>query len=192
MSCGNDRGSRSTNIHSNCVAEVVNHINDMQEAVQEDESCPTGCLNPLGGSMRSFKPVNTRPFILFTKEGFPFSIFTNIEKTNQETQLGVDCATQVFRVESVDGNCATLRGLVIEQVSKDGDGDKNNSQYNYNYNYSSSNNDKNKFVDVCDALADPFNNRIRGTNACVTVDLDCFCSIQCLNTLDDFIPLGFV
>lgn len=35
----------------NCVCDVVNFINDLQDAAEEDENnCPTNCLNPVLGA----------------------------------------------------------------------------------------------------------------------------------------------
>lgn len=184
MSCGKTKTTCTTSTvssNSNCVAEIINHINDMQEAVAETESCPTGCLNPLGGSMINHTPVNTRPVILYTAEGFPFAIYTNVQ-TNQTTQLNAKCATQLFRVESVDGNCATLRGLAIAQSNQGGQGGDKGKEGG-----------QHKFVDICDALSSNNNSSFRlvGTTSCVTVDLNCFCSVQCLNTLDDYVAPSY-
>ncbi|TKH36228.1 CotY/CotZ family spore coat protein, partial [Bacillus cereus] len=70
------------------------------------------------------------------------------------------CRSPIFRVESVDDDsCAVLRVLTVvlgdsSPVPPDND-------------------------PICTFLAVP-NARLVSTNTCLTVDLSCFCAIQCL------------
>ncbi|MDF2946221.1 MAG: cotZ [Bacillales bacterium] len=152
MGCGKHDKFNNTN----CVLDVVQFINDLQNAV-EDDDCPTGCLNPvLGGVVSPVNRANTRPFILYTECGDKFSAFFR-------TLDGRLCKSFVFRVESVEDNCAVLRVLGV------------------------------KFLDDCeevvgdvsmdDLLKDCKRIALFPTSSCITVDLRCFCAIQCLEDL---------
>jgi hypothetical protein len=72
----------------------------------------------------------------------------------------------VFRVESVDDNCAVLRALVNNNQVGGKDGNKNQT------------------VTFCDMVNGTSNqntqNMFFASNTCVTVDLDFFAAIQCL------------
>ncbi|AIK39971.1 MULTISPECIES: CotY/CotZ family spore coat protein [Bacillus] len=96
------------------------------------------------------KAANTRPFILFTKSGDPFEAYVPSANKN--------CHSPIFRVESVDENCcAVLRALIVI-IGKEPDKSPNS---------------------VCTYLTIP-HAKLRATSSCVTVDLHCFCGIQCL------------
>ncbi|PEE40647.1 CotY/CotZ family spore coat protein [Bacillus pseudomycoides] len=96
------------------------------------------------------KAANTRPFILFTKSGNPFEIY--VPSTNKY------CLSPIFRVESVDEDCfAVLRALIVV-LGKKPDTSPN---------------------PVCTYLTIP-HAELHATPSCITVDLTCFCGIQCL------------
>ncbi|WP_243521157.1 CotY/CotZ family spore coat protein [Bacillus pseudomycoides] len=96
------------------------------------------------------KAANTRPFILFTKSGNPFEAY--VPSTNK------NCRSPIFRVESIDKDCcAVLRALIVV-IGKEPDTSPN---------------------PVCTYLT--FSHaELRATSSCITVDLHCFCGIQCL------------
>lgn len=144
MSC------KDKHFNGNCVCDVVRFINDLQDAVIEDDNrCPESCLRPvLGATNGPCNKPNTRPFILYTKDGSPFEAYFN-------SGSGSNCTSRIFRVESVDGCCAVLRVLQIEPGA-----DTPNA--------------------ICQYLAGEGNRRLVATSQCVVVDLDCFCAIQCL------------
>ncbi|WP_018664522.1 CotY/CotZ family spore coat protein [Heyndrickxia acidiproducens] len=103
--------SKSYDNHSHaCVCDVVHFINDIQDAAVEDSSCPTNCLNPvLGGNKGHHSHVNTRPFILYTKDGKPFE---PVYKNDYFESCDDFCEESKFlRVENVDGCCAVVRVL---------------------------------------------------------------------------------
>lgn len=58
----------------NCVAEAVENINDLQNAVEED--CPTSCYSNLLSPSHSLG--DTVPFVLFTSKSKPFVAFGNV------------------------------------------------------------------------------------------------------------------
>ena len=162
MGCGkNVHPSPST---GNCVCDVVKAIADIQEqAVTDCGSCPTSCfLEPLGGLV---SPVNnradTRVFMLLNKDGTPFSsLFRYTAPGTTNSQCGISI---FFRVEEVfDNCCATLR--VLAPLSTVGG------------------------TTIVDFLGDNgvtlesfcLVNDWDATTSCVTVDLNCFCAIQCV------------
>lgn len=105
---------------------------------------------PFLGPHYTTKVANTRPFILFTKSGTPFEAY--VPSTNK------NYLSPIFRVESVDEDCcAVLRALIVI-VGKEPDTSPN---------------------PVCTYLTIP-HAELRATASCITVDLTCFCGIQCL------------
>ena len=95
-----------------CIAEILTVINILQ---QNANCCGDACLDTcdrgfLGCGTTTFS-CNTRPIMLYTccGNGTPWSMPT--------TKENIDCTTtpascsSVFRVEKVDGCCATFRVL---------------------------------------------------------------------------------
>ncbi|KFM99777.1 spore coat protein [Bacillus clarus] len=137
-------------ISSHCVADVVKFINELQDC--STTTCGSGCEIPFLGAHNTASVANTRPFILYTKTGTPFEVFAPSGNLHQ-------CSTKVLRVESVDDDsCAVLRALTVtiggEPVPPGDD-------------------------PVCAFLNVP-NATLKATTTCITVDLSCFCAIQCL------------
>ena len=164
MSCGCGGGSRS----NGCVCEVVRAILEIQNQATDDcVGCTTNCfMEPLGGIVSPARTAaNTRVFTLSTKDGTPFFA------TFSSADFPDFCISVFFRVEDVfDDCCATLRvlvpldaptgdcGDVVPLVSKDGRG-----------------------IDI-GALCD-----VKGfalSDSCITVDLRCFCAVQCIEDVE--------
>ncbi|MGG0177169.1 CotY/CotZ family spore coat protein [Gottfriedia acidiceleris] len=172
MSCKDNHDKK----RNHCVCDVVKFINDLQDCATN--TCPTGCDVPFLGANPNVPLANTRPFLLYLANGELFRVpaFNNTmmpimaQQANNQNQDGNqnknaqinNCQdTVVFRVESVDDDCcAVLRALV--PVNNNKDGNKNN------------NNNQNTFCELVEA------DMFVASNTCVTVDLDCFCAIQCL------------
>lgn len=162
MGCG--RGNESSNHASNrgCVCEVVRSILEIQNAAVQDEctSCTTSCfLEPLGGIVSPARPsADTRVFMLLTKSGCPF--FSTFSSSN----TGCDVCTSVyFRVEHVfDSCCATLRVL----IPLDECGDPVQLLHDHGCEID--------MRRVCDVA------KFAASDSCITVDLDCFCAVQCV------------
>lgn len=157
----NNGGNRSTN----CVAEVVAFINELQNAVVEP-CCLTNCLNPVLGERLESLQANTRPFILFGTDGKPFTAyFRQKARRYSEDRGGYDdcgfqeevrlCPSFIFRVECIEDNCAILRVLKMEQPRRHHDDDCHHDDCSPKF---------------CLEL----------TDSCITVDLNCFCAIECL------------
>lgn len=112
---------------SNCVAEVVSFINELQNAVVEP-CCLTNCLNPVLGERLEALQANTRPFILFTADGNPFTAYYRKKQKCGSYDDYKLCPSFIFRVECIEGNCAILRVLKMEkeyrgeEVTYDDDG----------------------------------------------------------------------
>lgn len=147
-----------------CVCEVVRAIKDIQDIGSEHDCdhCPTSCfMEPLGGLVspgRKHK-TDTRVFMLLDKQGNPFKAFFR-----DRDRCDDDCFSVFFRVEEIfDNCCATLR--VLEPKNKSG-----------------------AEVDLLDSTGTTIDlrklcsvRRFRATNSCVTVDLSCFCGVQCVD-----------
>lgn len=104
--------NNNTNNSGNCVAEILTVINILQ---QNANCCGDACLDTcdrgfLGCSTTSLS-CNTRPVMLYTccGNGTPWTMPTTKESVVCGTE-GATCSN-VFRVEKVDGNCATFRVL---------------------------------------------------------------------------------
>ena len=96
----------------NCIAEILTVINVLQ---QNADCCGENCLDTCDrgflGNGATTLGYNTRPVILYTSSGngTPFSMPTSREDVICGDE-GVTCSN-VFRVEKVDGCCATFRVL---------------------------------------------------------------------------------
>lgn len=104
--CNNNENNNS------CIAEVLAVIALLQ---QNASCCGDSCLDTcdrgfLGCGVTNLG-CNTRPIILYTcsGNGTPFSVPTT--KTDGTCDDGTTVCSSVFRVEKIDGNCATFRVL---------------------------------------------------------------------------------
>lgn len=98
----NDSNSSS---NCNCIAEILKVINILQCEVCPD-TCLETCTRAYFGPSSSVD-FNTRPVTLYTCNGNPIAI--PISNTPGETTT-----SNIFRVEKVDGCCATLRVLTYD------------------------------------------------------------------------------
>ncbi|MFE8700413.1 CotY/CotZ family spore coat protein [Cytobacillus sp. FJAT-54145] len=157
MGCGKKDDVLGT---TNCVCEVVRAIKDIQDAAEDICECPTNCFQePLGALVAPARTqrADTRVFVLKTKDGSPFHAFFR----------GDDCAcvSIFFRVEEIfDNCCATLR--VIRPVKNGGETVDLTEDSGIDL----------SAVCKVDGFA--------ATNDCITVDLTCFCAIQCIADVD--------
>ena len=88
----------------NCIAEILKVINILQNEVCPGDTCLDTCTRAYFGPSSSVD-FNTRPVTLYTREGTLCAM--PISNTPGETETST-----IFRVEKVDGCCATLRVLV--------------------------------------------------------------------------------
>ena len=95
-----------------CIAEILNVINVLQQnASCCGDTCLETCDRGFLGCGATAALCNTRPVILYTcaGNGTPWSMPTTRENIDC-TETGETCSN-VFRVEKVDGCCATFRVL---------------------------------------------------------------------------------
>lgn len=191
MGCGREHVSGKSSNKDGCVCDVVRAIFDIQElaVTEECRPCMTNCfLEPLGGIVSpTNRNADTRVFMLITKTGAPFmSFFKNVEcQQAPGTQRGasnqasggstppqrMSCTSVFYRVEDVfDDCCATLRvlkplkyenGPTVDLLTQDGNAI-----------------DMSKLCKV---------NAWEATDSCITVDLRCFCAVECI--ADTFLDL---
>lgn len=95
----------------NCIADILRVI-----LVLQQNACPEGCLDscdrPMLGGGTNCLICNTRPVMLYTccGNGVPWNMPTTKDTTTACSTAGTTCSS-VFRVEKVEGNCATFRVL---------------------------------------------------------------------------------
>ena len=98
--CNNNEGC-------SCIAEILNVINVLQQNANCcGDTCLETCDRGFLGCGATTTLCNTRPVVLYTcaGNGTPWSMPTTREEPAEET-------SNVFRVEKVDGCCATFRVL---------------------------------------------------------------------------------
>ncbi|MFD1206053.1 MULTISPECIES: CotY/CotZ family spore coat protein [Sporosarcina] len=176
MGCGRNEEVGTARKHDNCICEVVRAIKRVQD-IREDvdcDDCRTDCfLTPLGGLTNPTRHrANTRVFMLLDEKGNPFKAMFNQRRrmrdadlsSNNEQNRQKDCFTCFsifFRVQNIfDNCCATIQ--VLEPRDSRG---RRVDLF------------KNGKLDL-DAVCEVENFRATGT--CVTVDLKCFCGVQCV------------
>ena len=101
--CNNENNS------SNCIADILNVINILQQNASCGENCLDTCDRGFLGCNMPTIGCNTRPVMLYTCNNTLWQMPTT--KTNVSCDdTGVTCSS-VFRVEKIDGNCCTFRVL---------------------------------------------------------------------------------
>ena len=102
------------NNESNCIAEILMTIYILQKnACCCGDSCLDTCDRGFLGTPATTVLANTRPVMLYTccANGNPWSMPTTKENITCEAGTTSTTCSPVFRVEKVDGNCATFRVL---------------------------------------------------------------------------------
>lgn len=129
-----------------CIAEILTVICILQQNAVCGDACLETCDRGFLGNTASSFIFNTRPIMLYTccGNGTPWSMPTTKDDVTYG-ESGVVCSN-VFRIEKIDGCCATFRVLT-------------------------DNPDKTE----CSTM--PF----VATNSFFTMNLNCVCSIRCLN-----------
>ena len=192
MGCNscNNRGNIGGDFRGdNCVADVVKSIVRAQrKAIKaEEDTCLTGCdrsiedlLSPVEKN-RERRRHNTIPFMLFTKnEGKPFTgVGVRREHDGRSNRGFFECTeSPIFRAKSFiadDGNCVKLELLIPIRDRRDGHGPNQNVEADRHCHHK-------RDDDFCDFLPRHTRN-FRATGICITVDLDCFCGISCLDPI---------
>ena len=97
------------NTSSNCIADILNVINILQQNASCGENCLDTCDRGFLGCNVSTIGCNTRPVMLYTNNNTAWQMPTTKEVVDCSA-TGSTCSS-VFRVEKVDGNCCTFRVL---------------------------------------------------------------------------------
>lgn len=182
MGCGRNDEVGGARRHDHCICEVVRAIKRVQD-IREDrdcDDCAIDCfLTPLGGLVSpSRQRANTRVFMLLDEKGNPFkAMFTQGRRRRRRPNAAAEaeqarecahnsCFSVFFRVQNIfDNCCATLQ--VLEPLNEHG---RRVDLFKHG---------KLDLDAVCEAV------RFEATGVCITVDLKCFCGIQCVT--DTFI-----
>lgn len=175
MGCGRNDDVGNVRNHDNCICEVVRAIKRVQDIRDEIDcdDCRTDCfLTPLGSLVSPTRQrANTRVFMLLDEKGNPFKAlfkrnrrFAETADTTTSEQGHKECATCFsifFRVQNIfDNCCATLQ--VLEPRDARG---RRVDLFKHG---------KLDLDAVCEV------ERFTATGTCVTVDLKCFCGVQCV------------
>ncbi|MBO1626032.1 CotY/CotZ family spore coat protein [Bacillus arachidis] len=158
MSCKDERHDHHHH-RSNCVCDVVKFIDELQDCASS--ACPTGCDVPFLGANQGAKFANTRPFLLYTTEGELFSSVFFQENNPGISSDDICASSPIYRVASVDDCCAVLQILVPPGLTESLGPEQI----------------------VCAFLKQTIPQLI-STNLSITVDLNCFCAIQCLRDVN--------
>ena len=97
--------------NTNCIAEILSVILVLQQNVCGD-SCLDSCDRPMLGGGPTCLACNTRPVMIYTCGGgnVPWSMPTTKDSTATCDDASEGCSS-VFKVEKLEGNCATFRVL---------------------------------------------------------------------------------
>ena len=90
-----------------CISEILNIINILQQNAECGDTCLDTCDRKFLGCNVSTLNCNTRPVMLYTCCGNGIAWSMPISKDPNESTT-----SNVFRIEKVDGCCATFRVLV--------------------------------------------------------------------------------
>ncbi|MFK2825793.1 CotY/CotZ family spore coat protein [Bacillus sp. B190/17] len=165
MSCGKHHDDHHGRRHDSCVCEVLRAIQDLQDEADRDDckdckDCFNEPLGDLAGPRR--RNADTRVFTLTLKDGSPFFAFFRPENVTGPCDA---CVSIFFRVEEVfDNCCARLRVL------------KPLNGHDRTVNLASD-----CGIDLCAVCEVEDFDR---TNSCITVDLNCFCAVQCIRDVN--------
>lgn len=96
-----------------CIAEILTVICILQQNANCSDSCLDTCDRGFLGCGTTTYTCNTRPIMLYTccGNGTPWSMPTTKDTTDcTDTPTPANCSS-VFRIEKIDGCCATFRVL---------------------------------------------------------------------------------
>ena len=94
------------------IRETLNFILTLQKNACCNDACQEGCTRPFLGPGVNSTCYNTRPITLFT-------CCTGTNWTFPYELNGEAGTSTVFRIENVEGNCATFRVLVPTTTDED-------------------------------------------------------------------------
>ena len=177
MGCRECGESENTRKHEGCLCEVLRFIKRVQDIGSDDDcvECSTDCfMAPLGSLVSpSKKQVNTRVFMLLTEDGSPFKAMFKPESRFRRQAQGAgessqkhkrqNCLSVFFRVQNVSKDCCATIQVLEPQYRNGQPVDLFDSC------------GKLDFDKLCEV------DRFGPTDSCITIDLKCFCGIQCID-----------
>lgn len=94
-----------------CIAEILTTINILQDNAERSDDCVDSCDRGFLGSTISSYNFNTRPIMIYTcgSNGQAWRMPTSKENITCDEETAT--CSNVFRIEKVDGCCATFRVL---------------------------------------------------------------------------------
>lgn len=100
----------SCNNENNCIKDILSVILVLQQNACGDSCCLDSCDRPMLGGGPNCLVCNTRPVMLYTcgSNGVAWSMPTSKDDTAACTDA---TCSSVFKVEKIEGNCATFRVL---------------------------------------------------------------------------------
>ena len=99
------------NNDSSCIAEILKVINVLQQNAECGDACLDTCDRGFLGNGTTPLGYNTRPVMLYTCSGNGVPWKMPITKEYNSACDGTDNTSCVFRIEKINGNCATFRVL---------------------------------------------------------------------------------
>ena len=109
----NNSSKCSRDCNNNCISEILSIILVLQESVCPD-NCLDTCDRPMLGGGSNCLVCNTRPVMLYTccGNGVAWSMpITKDVTISCSGDSGSQSCSNVFRVEKIEGCCATFRVL---------------------------------------------------------------------------------
>ena len=104
---GQERNNCPSN---NCMADILKVILILQQSSTSNDSCLDTCDRGFLGQQCCPICYNTRPISLYTCSGNSIPLAIPISKSPTETTTST-----IFRLEKLDGCCATCRVLVVNE-----------------------------------------------------------------------------
>lgn len=186
MSCSNRVGNYGGR-GGDCVKDTVKKILDAQQRATDHciSSCDTAIDDLLSpGSHHRPHRYDTIPFMLFTKDcvkPFVGSGFTSWQGRDAYRRGNFRCVeSSIFKVKGFkkgNDNCVTLELLEPRQRRSVYDGSQGDGDTGGDTMYHGSD----CGCSVCKRYGDHYFDSFCLTGICITVDLDCFCGISCLD-----------
>src|SRR5690625_1116685 len=168
-----------------CIRDVIRRIIEAQKRVENTTSitCATSCersIEDLLSPSRDTRPPRhtTIPIMLINKCGKPFvgSGIVNRDGNGGRREFFECVESPVFRVRDFtrgSENCVVLE--LLSPVHRRGDGDGHGHEHEHHASVGGANS--------CDFFRGGRIHNFRSTGVCITVDLDCFCGITCLDPI---------
>lgn len=201
-------GCQRGNYSDYCVKDVVRKILDAQRRATDEDSysCATSCersIDDLLSPDRHFRPTRytTIPFMLICKDSckpFVGSGFTSRRGRRGGRRGHFHCVeSPVFKVKGFkrgSDSCVTLELLAPvhdhyggdhhhDDCDDDFDGDRHHDDYDGHGGHDDYDGYSGKGGSFCGGFGDRRIDNFRYTGVCITVDLDCFCGISCLDPI---------